>query len=62
MIELIKTLGSFVGLLTGAVFFYDRFAKGRPIAYLFFREDESRSAFIRIENTGSFGIAVLDVT
>jgi hypothetical protein len=30
--ELLKTIGSFVGLLTGAVTVYDRLAKGRPIA------------------------------
>jgi hypothetical protein len=34
MIEVIKTIGSFVGLLTAVVYFYDRFAKGRPAAIL----------------------------
>jgi hypothetical protein len=61
LFEIIKTLGSFVGLLTGAVFFYDRFAKGRPIAYLSFKDDENKSAFLRIENPGTSGIAVFDI-
>jgi hypothetical protein len=32
LFELIKTIGSFVGLLAGAFTLYDRIAKGRPIA------------------------------
>jgi hypothetical protein len=31
MIEIIKVIGSYIGLLAGLFVFYDRFAKGRPV-------------------------------
>jgi hypothetical protein len=57
MIEAIKTLGSFVGLLTGLVVFYDRLVKGRPIASL--TTTHNGRACIRISNPSSYDIAVL---
>ena len=61
MIEFIKTVGSFIGLLTGVAYFYDRIAKGRPIASLTITKDGSRKlACIRISNPSSYDIAVLD--
>ena len=57
VLEIVKTLGSFVGLLTGVVFFYDRLAKGRPVAYLYFKDNEDRSAYLSVENPSTYGIA-----
>jgi hypothetical protein len=60
MIEVIKTIGAFVGLLTAIVYFYDRMAKGRPIASLTItRKNERKLACIRISNPSSYDIAVL---
>jgi hypothetical protein len=44
ILEIVRTLGSFVGLLTGVAYFYDRIAIGRPVAYLSFKDDENESA------------------
>ncbi len=61
VLEIVKTLGSFVGLLTGVVFFYDRLAKGRPVAYLSFKDNEDRSAYLSVENPSTYGIAILGI-
>jgi hypothetical protein len=63
MIEELKAIGSFVGLLTGAFYFYDRLAKGRPIASLTIAKDGTRKlACIRISNPSAYDIAVTDAT
>jgi hypothetical protein len=51
MMEEIKLIGSIVGLLTGVLYFYDRFVKGRPVASLTIsREKGLLSLRIRISN------------
>lgn len=63
MLEFLKTLGSFLGLLTSVVFFYDRIAKGRPIASLTIVEGtKPKKVCIRINNPSSYDIAILDGT
>jgi hypothetical protein len=63
MFEWIKTLGSFVGLLTGIVVVYDRLAKGRPCASLTISMHYGRqSPRIRLNNTSAHDIAVFDIT
>jgi hypothetical protein len=60
MFEALKTLGSFLGLLTSVVFFYDRIAKGRPIASLTITiKDGRKLVCIRISNPSDYDIAVL---
>jgi hypothetical protein len=63
MLEVIKTLGSYIGLLTGLVVLYDRMAKGRPVASLTIGEENGRpSPRIRVSNPSPYDIAILDVT
>ncbi|HZS56792.1 MAG TPA: hypothetical protein VFA65_20465 [Bryobacteraceae bacterium] len=63
MIEFLKTLGSFLGLFTSAVFFYDRMAKGFPIGSLTIEEETGRKlACIRISNPSDYDIAILSST
>jgi hypothetical protein len=61
MIEEIKTVGSFVGLLTGVFLIYDRYAKGRPIASLTILMDGTRKIpCIRISNITPYDFAITD--
>jgi hypothetical protein len=63
MMEEIKTVGSIVGLLTGGLYFYDRFAKGRPSASLTISIESNRpSPRVRIGNSSSYDLAINDVT
>jgi hypothetical protein len=63
MLEIVKTIGAFVGLLTGITYFYDRMAKGRPVASLSVTEKEGgKLVCIRISNPSSYDIAILSVT
>jgi hypothetical protein len=63
MLEAIKTLGSMVGLVTGLFYFYDRIAKGRPVASLTISLENNRpSPRVRINNPSSYDIAILNVT
>jgi hypothetical protein len=52
------TIGAFVGLLTGIFTFKDRYAKGRPIAYLAPGTDD---VVLRISNPGDYSIFILSV-
>ena len=47
---------AYVGLLTGVFTFWDRYAKGRPIAFLVFEAKEAR---LRISNPGDYSIFIL---
>lgn len=59
--ELIKTIGAFVGLVTGAFVFYDRFNKGRPVATLTFKEEGTRKlACIRVSNPTPYDVMIID--
>ncbi len=61
--DLIKTVGSFVGLLAGIALLYDRLARGRPCASLTISTDAGQpSPRIRINNTSPHDIAILDIT
>jgi hypothetical protein len=63
MMEEIKLIGSIVGLLTGVLYFYDRFVKGRPVASLTIsREKGLLSLRIRISNASSYDVAIVGVT
>ena len=50
--------GAFVGLLTGIFTFWDRYAKGRPIACLAFGSDD---VLLRISNPGDYSIFILSL-
>jgi hypothetical protein len=52
------TFGAFVGLLTGAFTLWDRYARGRPIAFLAFAQD---NVLLRISNPGDYSIFILSV-
>jgi hypothetical protein len=61
--EVLKTIGSFAGLLSAAFLIYDRFAKGRPVASLTISQENKRpSPRIRVSNPGSFDVAVLSTS
>jgi hypothetical protein len=63
MIEAIKLVGSIIGLLTGIAYFYDRMAKGRPIASLSIAKHGSQKiACIRISNVSNYDVAIIDAT
>jgi hypothetical protein len=63
MIEIIKAIGSYIGLLTGIFVFYDRFAKGRPVVSITIAQEGTRpSPRIRITNTSPYDIAIHDIT
>jgi hypothetical protein len=60
MFELLKTIGSFVGLLTGAFTVYDRVAKGRPVATLTFSKvGDGISPKVAIFNASDTTIVIL---
>jgi hypothetical protein len=50
------TFGAFVGLLTGVFTLWDRYARGRPIAYLAFGADD---ILLRISNPGDYSIFIM---
>lgn len=59
MIEIIKTIGSFVGLITCIFVFYDRLVKYRlQVSLTFPKIGEQKYASIRINNPGSCDIVV----
>ena len=61
MLEIVKTVGSIVGLLTGAFILYDRYAKGRPMASLTIEMDGTRKKpCIRVSNATQYDFAVID--
>jgi hypothetical protein len=62
MIEAIKLVGSIVGLLTGIAVFYDRMARGRPIASLTTTTRGAQNGCIRISNVSDYDIAIIDAT
>jgi hypothetical protein len=63
VIEAIKLVGSIVGLLTGIAYFYDRMARGRPIASLtIVKQGITKYACIRINNVSDYDIAIVDAT
>jgi hypothetical protein len=63
MIELVQDICSFLGLVTGVVYFYDRMAKDRPIASLTITKQGTRKiACIRVGNVSDYDIAILDAT
>jgi hypothetical protein len=47
---------AYIGLATGIFTFWDRYAKGRPIAFLVFPPQEAR---LRISNPGDYSIFIL---
>ena len=49
-------IAAYVGLPTGVFTFWDRYAKGRPIAFLVFVDKEAR---LRISNPGDYSIFIL---
>ena len=63
MFELLKEIGAFVGLLTGVFVFYDRYARGRPVASLSFEKETQRTRVIlRVSNAGPYDAAILGVS
>jgi hypothetical protein len=55
-LAILTTFGAFVGLLTGAFTLWDRYARGRPIAYLALGTDD---VLLRISNPGDYSIFIL---
>ena len=47
---------AYIGLAAGIFTFWDRYAKGRPIAFLVFEPNEAR---LRISNPGDYSIFIL---
>jgi hypothetical protein len=47
---------AYVGLLTGIFTLWDRLAKGRPIAFLFFKDGEAK---LIISNPGNYSVFIL---
>jgi hypothetical protein len=64
LFELIKTIGSFVGLLAGAFTLYDRIAKGRPIATITYKEEGGYETRVKITltNAGDTTVVILKST
>lgn len=63
MWEQLKDIGSLVGLLTGFFYFYDRFAKGRPIgSFAVVPQGKRPSARIRIANAGQYDVGIIAIT
>ena len=59
MLSVFTTIGAFVGLLTGIFTFWDRYAKGRPIAFLIFKKDGDRvSPRLCVSNPGDYSIFI----
>jgi hypothetical protein len=59
--ELLKTIGSFVGLLTGAFTLYDRTARGRPIATITYTKvGDGITPSVQITNVSDTTIVVLE--
>jgi hypothetical protein len=62
MIEVIKLVGSIVGLVTGLFVFIDRVLKGRPVASLTISEDAGRKLVcIRVTNISPYDVAIIDM-
>jgi hypothetical protein len=60
MFEFLKSLGSFLGLLTAITYFYDRMAKGRPIGSLTLRVKDGRKLVcIRLSNPSDYDVAII---
>lgn len=60
MLEIIKTIGSIMGLLSFPFFLYDRYAKWRPVASLTVKVEGARKVpCIRISNPTPYDIMVL---
>ena len=60
MLSTFTTIGAFVGLLAGVFTVWDRYAKGRPIAYLVFKnEGDEISPRLFISNPGDYSIFIL---
>ena len=59
--DFLKTVGSFVGLFTGAFTLYDRIARGRPIATMTFTKvGNGISPKVKIENASDTTIVILE--
>jgi hypothetical protein len=56
LMSFFTAFAAYVGLLTGVFTFWDRYAKGRPIAFLVFEANEAR---LRISNPGDYSIFIL---
>jgi hypothetical protein len=60
MLEIIKTVGSIMGLLSFPFFLYDRYAKWRPVASLTVRLEGARKVpCIRVSNPTPYDLMVL---
>jgi hypothetical protein len=56
------TFGAFVGLLTGIFTVWDRYARGRPIGYLVFRnEREELSPRLFVSNPGDYSVFIMSI-
>jgi hypothetical protein len=56
LMSFFTAVAAYIGLLTGMFTFWDRYAKGRPIAFLVFEAKEAR---LRISNPGDYSIFIL---
>ena len=58
LMSFLTTFAAYVGLLTGIFTFWDRYAKGRPIACLASGPDD---VLLRISNPGDYSIFILSI-
>ena len=62
MLEAVKLVGAIAGLLTTAFVVWDRWARGRPLAWVTAKKfGASRYEYIRIQNPGPADVFVLAV-
>jgi hypothetical protein len=62
MLETIKTVGAFAGLLTTAFVIWDRWARGRPLAWVTIKKfGVNPYTYIRIKNPGPADVFILAV-
>jgi hypothetical protein len=63
MLEILRDIGSLVGLITGVFYAFDRLVRGRPVASFTVSEENGRpSPRISITNVSPYDITIEDVT
>jgi hypothetical protein len=61
MLETIRLIGAIVGLATGAFTVWDRWARGRPLAWVTIKKIVNPIEYIRIKNPGPADVFILGV-
>jgi hypothetical protein len=62
MLETIKTIGAYAGLVTAAFVVWDRWARGRPLAWVTAKKFGANSfKYIRLQNPGPADVFIMGV-